>query len=44
MRRREFSPALAASAAAAQTAVQRKGRLKQCVTRGVFAGSMSFGI
>ena len=42
MRRRDFLPALAASAAAAQTAVQRKGRLKQCVTRGVFARSMSF--
>ena len=42
MRRRDFLPALAASAAAAQTAVERKGRLKQCVTRGVFGRSMSF--
>ena len=42
MRRRDFWPALAASAAAAQTAVERKGRLKQCVTRGVFGRSMSF--
>jgi len=41
MRRRDFLPALAASAAA-QTAVERKGRLKQCVTRGVFGRSMSF--
>jgi hydroxypyruvate isomerase len=44
MRRRDFLPALAACAAAAQTpsAVERKGRLKQCVTRGVFARNMSF--
>jgi len=42
MRRRDFVPALAASAAAAQTAVERKGRLKQCVTRGVFGRSVSF--
>ena len=42
MRRRDFLPAIAASAAAAQTAVQRQGRLKQCVTRGVFGRSMSF--
>jgi hydroxypyruvate isomerase len=42
MRRRDFLPALAASAAAAQTGAQRKGRLKQCVTRGVFGRSMSF--
>ncbi len=42
MRRRDFIPVLAASAALAQTAVQRKGRLKQCVTRGVFARSMNF--
>ena len=39
MRRRDFFPALAASAAFAQTPAPagRKGRLKQCVTRGVFA-------
>ncbi len=45
MRRRDFLPTLAASAALAQTSptgaadskVERKGRLKQCVTRGVFA-------
>ena len=45
MRRRDFLPTLAASAALAQTPqtgaadskVERKGRLKQCVTRGVFA-------
>ena len=45
MRRREFLSAAAASAAMAQTpppAAQRKGRLKQCVTRGVFARNMSF--
>ncbi|HEY2016303.1 MAG TPA: TIM barrel protein, partial [Bryobacteraceae bacterium] len=44
MRRRDFFPLLAASAAAAQTSppVERKGRLKQCVTRGVFARAMSF--
>jgi hydroxypyruvate isomerase len=42
MRRRGLLPALAASAAVAQTAVQRKGRLKQSVTRGVIARSMSF--
>jgi len=44
MRRREFFPVLAASAAAAQTSppAERKGRLKQCVTRGVFARAMSF--
>lgn len=38
MRRRDFVPALAASAALAQTTskVERKGRLKQGVTRGVF--------
>src|ERR1035437_1646773 len=42
MRRRDFLPALAVSAAAAQTPpVQRKGRLKQGVTRGVFARNMS---
>jgi hydroxypyruvate isomerase len=41
MRRRDFWPALAGSAAAAQTA-ERKGRMKQCVTRGVFGRSMSF--
>ena len=44
MRRREFFPVLAASAAAAQTSppAERKGRLKQCVTRGVFARAMTF--
>ena len=42
MRRRDFFPMLAASTAAAQTAVEHKGRLKQCVTRGVFGKSMSF--
>ena len=42
MRRRDFLPALTASAAAAQTAAEHKGRLKQCVTRGVFGRSMSF--
>jgi hydroxypyruvate isomerase len=44
MRRRDFLPAVAFSAAAAQTAAQEhhKGRLKQCVTRGVFGRSMSF--
>jgi len=42
MRRREFLPALAASAALAQTtAPERKGRLKQCVTQGVFGRGMS---
>jgi hydroxypyruvate isomerase len=44
MRRRDFLPALAATAAIAQTPaqVERKGRLKQCVTRGVFGRGMSF--
>jgi hydroxypyruvate isomerase len=45
MRRREFVAAVAAGTAAAQvpaSEVQRKGRLKQCVTRGVFASSMPF--
>jgi hydroxypyruvate isomerase len=37
MRRRDFLPAVAASAAIAQTTVERKGRIKQGVTRGVFA-------
>jgi len=42
MRRREFLPALAASSALAQTAApERKGRLKQCVTQGVFGRGMS---
>jgi len=43
MRRRDFLPALALSAAAAQTStpVERKGRLKQTVTRGVFGRNMS---
>jgi hydroxypyruvate isomerase len=41
MRRRDFLPALAASAALAQTTVQRKGRIKQGVTRGVFARGTS---
>src|SRR5580658_816989 len=46
MRRRDFLPALAATAAAAQAPapapVARKGRIKQCVTRGVFSRTMSF--
>ena len=43
MRRRDFLPVLAAPLALAQTAppVQRKGRIKQGVTRGVFARDMS---
>jgi hydroxypyruvate isomerase len=43
MRRRDFWPVLAGCGAAAQMAaqVQRKGRLKQCVTRGVFARGTS---
>jgi hydroxypyruvate isomerase len=42
MRRRDFLPALAASAALAQTsAPERQGRLKQCVTQGVFGRGMS---
>src|SRR5690348_13953663 len=44
MRRREFLPVLALSAgAAAQTSAPapNKGRLKQCVTRGVFGRGMS---
>ena len=44
MRRRDFLPAVAGLAAAARAAetVQRKGRLKQCVTRGVFGRNMEF--
>jgi len=43
MRRRTFVTALAAAPAFAQSgAVARKGMLKQCVTRGVFARSMAF--
>jgi hydroxypyruvate isomerase len=45
MRRREFVTAVAAAPLLAQSepqSVVRKGRLKQCVTRGVFARSMSF--
>jgi hydroxypyruvate isomerase len=44
MRRREFLPALALSTAAAQTPAPAAstGRLKQCVTRGVFGRGMSF--
>jgi hydroxypyruvate isomerase len=47
MRRREFFPALAAagslaSAAAQDKPVNRKGRLKQSVTRGVFGRGMDF--
>ena len=44
MRRRDFFPLLAASAAAAQTSppAESKGRLKQVVTRGVFARGVSF--
>jgi hydroxypyruvate isomerase len=41
MRRREFIPALALSTAAAQTPAAA-GRLKQCVTRGVFGRGMNF--
>ena len=42
MRRRDFLPALAAPLAFAQTVpIQRKGRIKQGVTRGVFAREMS---
>ena len=42
MRRRDFLPVLAAPLAMAQTPpVQRKGRIKQGVTRGVFARDMS---
>lgn len=43
MRRRDLLPALAASAALAQTnaPIQRKGRIKQGVTRGVFGREMS---
>ena len=44
MRRRDFLPAIALTAAAAQTPASspRKRRLNQCVTRGVFAHDMSF--
>src|SRR3984885_13022116 len=44
MRRRDFLPALALSTAAAQTPAPsgKSGRLKQCVTRGVFGRGMSF--
>jgi hydroxypyruvate isomerase len=42
MQRRTFIAAVAASPAFAQEAVVRKGRLKQCVTRGVFAREMPF--
>ncbi len=44
MRRRDFLPAVTLTAAAAQTPAPPpgKGRLKQCVTRGVFAHDMSF--
>ena len=45
MRRRDLFGALAvagAAAAQAQTPAPRKGRLKQCVTRGVFGPNMSF--
>ena len=44
MRRRDFIPAIAASVAAAQTPAPqaKKGRLNQCVTRGVFGRGMSF--
>src|ERR1700688_4898521 len=42
MRRRDFLPVLAAPLALAQTAtVQRKNRIKQGITRGVFAREMS---
>ena len=45
MRRRDLISTLALSAAAAaqtRSPEPRKGRLKQCVTRGVFARGMSF--
>ena len=45
MRRRDLVTALAALPAVAQTPVApvaRKGRLKQCVTRGVFGREMPF--
>lgn len=50
MRRRDFFPAAAAAGALAGSAAQaqddkpvvRKGRLKQCVTRGVFGRGMDF--
>ena len=43
MRRRDFLPALAVSAVAEATPQPRgKGRLKQCITRGVFPRGMSF--
>ncbi len=44
MRRRDFLPALALAHATAQTSPSagRKGRLNQCVTRGVFGRNMSF--
>jgi len=44
MRRRDFLPVMALTAAAAQTPAPSPGksRLKQCVTRGVFARDMSF--
>ena len=41
MRRRDFLPILAAPLALAQTPVPRKGRIKQGVTRGVFARGAS---
>jgi len=44
MRRRDFLPVLAAPAALAQTRsalTERKGRLKQCVTQGVFGRGVS---
>lgn len=45
MQRRRFVTALASAAAVAAqspTPVPRKGRLKQCITRGVFGRNMSF--
>jgi hypothetical protein len=42
MRRRDFLPALAAPAFAQTAPVQRKNRLKQGVTRGVFGREMKF--
>jgi hydroxypyruvate isomerase len=43
MRRRDFVTALAAVPALAQTpALERKGRLKQCVTQGVFGRGSNF--
>ena len=42
MRRRTFLAALPVAAAAQSTTMERHGRLKQCVTRGVFDRNMPF--